>query len=134
MKKLSICIPTYNRIECLNNCLNSILIAKKKYNFDFDVCISDNCSKANVKELINKYSPFLDITFNRNLDNLGLGVNILKAVSLAKGEFVWILGNDDLLLPDTFFYLEKLFIKTPLVDFFYINSFNLDSALVLSGQ
>ena len=106
---------------------------KKEYNFDFEVCISDNCSEANIKELINKYSSFLDITFNRNPDNLGLGVNILKAVSLAKGEFVWILGNDDLLLPDTFFYLEKLFINNTSVDFFYINSFHLDSALVLSG-
>ena len=107
---LSICIPSYNRPSCLENCLNSILISSKNVkNFDFEVCISDNCSEANIKELINKYSSFLDITFNRNPDNLGLGVNILKAVSLAKGEFVWILGNDDLLLPDTFSYLEKLF-------------------------
>ena len=134
MTKLSICIPTYNRIECLNNCLNSILIAKKKINFDFEVCISDNCSKTNIKELVNKYSSSLDITFNVNPNNLGLGVNILKAVSLAKGEYVWILGNDDLLLPDTFFYLEKLFKENQTVDFFYINSFHLDSSLVLTGQ
>jgi len=133
MTKLSICIPTYNRIECLNNCLNSILIAKKKYSFDFEVCISDNCSKANIKELIDKYSSSLNISFNKNYNNLGLGVNILKAVSLAKGEYVWILGNDDLLLPNTFFYLKKLFKNNLTVDFFYINSFHLDSSLVLSG-
>ena len=68
MTKLSICIPTYNRIECLNNCLNSILIAKKNNNFDFEVCISDNCSKTNIKELVDKYSSSLDITFNENLN------------------------------------------------------------------
>ena len=28
--------------------------------------------------------------------------NILKAVSMAKGEFCWILGNDDILLNDAF--------------------------------
>ena len=134
MTKLSICIPTYNRIECLNNCLNSILIAKNNNNFDFEVCISDNCSKPNIKELIDKYSSSLDIIFNENSSNLGLGVNILKAVSLAKGDFVWILGNDDLLLPNTFFYLEKLFKENEIVDFFYINSFHLDSSLVLTGQ
>ena len=54
MVKLSICIPTYNRIECLDNCLNSILIAKKKHNFNFEVCISDNCSKDDVKKIIDK--------------------------------------------------------------------------------
>jgi|TARA_B110000037_G_C17049183_1_gene476992 glycosyltransferase involved in cell wall biosynthesis len=135
MIKLSICIPTYNRIECLNNCLNSILIAKKNnYNFNFEVCISDNCSKENVKKIIDKYSSSLNISFSQNSNNLGLGVNILKAVSLAKGEYVWILGNDDLLLPNTFFYLERLFTDNTIVDFFYINSFHLDSSLVLSGQ
>ena len=72
MVKLSICIPTYNRIECLDNCLNSILIAKKKHNFNFEVCISDNCSKDDVKKIINKYNDFFDIIFHRNPTNLGL--------------------------------------------------------------
>ena len=36
MLKLSICIPTYNRTECLDNCLNSILIAKKNYDTEID--------------------------------------------------------------------------------------------------
>ena len=134
MTKLSICIPTFNRTECLNNCLNSISIAKKKYNFDFEVCISDNCSKQNIKVLIDRYSSSLDIKFNKNSSNLGLGVNILKAVSLAKGEYVWILGNDDLLLPNTFFYLDKIFNENKNVNFFYINSFHLDSSFVLTGK
>mgnify|MGYP001407965082 CR=1 FL=1 len=132
--KLSICIPTFNRAECLNNCLNSILIARKNYNFNFEVCISDNCSSTNIKPLIKKYQKFYTINFNKNKNNLGVGVNILKAVSLAKGEFVWILGNDDLLMPYTFRYLDSLFKKNNSVDFFYINSFHLDSLTVLKGR
>ncbi len=134
MVKLSICIPTYNRIECLDNCLNSILIAKKKHNFNFEVCISDNCSKDDVKKIIDKYDNFFDIIFHRNLTNLGLGVNILKAVSLAKGEFVWLLGNDDLLLPETFLHLEKILKNNFSVDFFYINSYHINSSTILNGQ
>ena len=130
-KILSICIPTYNRIECLNNCLNSILIAKKNFNFNFEVCISDNGSEADVHSLVKKYNQDLEIIFNKNESNLGLGVNILKSVSLAKGEFVWILGNDDLLLPDTFFHLNRLLKIDGDIDFFYINSFHLDSKVVL---
>ena len=134
MPKLSICIPTFNRIECLDNCLNSILIAKKKHNFDFEVCISDNFSDKDVKKVIEKYDSFLKIIFHKNPSNLGLGVNILKAVSLAKGEFVWILGNDDLLLPDTFMHLERIFKDNTSVDFYYINSYHIDSSVIFNGK
>ena len=56
---------------------------------------------------------------------LALRKNIIKSVSFAKGEFIWLLGNDDLVLPNTFKYLEKLFYDNLNVDFFYINSFNI---------
>ena len=130
MCKLSICIPTFNRYDCLNNCLNSILIAKNNYDYEFEVCISDNCSKKNIEPLIKKYKNYFDIKFNKNKSNLGLGVNILKAVSLADGEFVWILGNDDLLLPETFKSIDLLFKENSIVDFYYINSYNLDSSFL----
>ena len=132
--KLSICIPTYNRGDCLNNCLNSILVAKENYDFNFEVCVSDNCSEKNIESIIKKYQASLKIKFNQNDSNLGLGVNILKAVSLASGEFVWILGNDDLLLPFTFKYIDILFNKKQIIDFYYINSFHLDSSFVLKGK
>ena len=131
---LSICIPTFNRTDCLKNCLNSILIAKKNYNFNFEVCVSDNCSTTNIEPIINKYQRYYKIRFNKNNSNIGLGANILKAVSMAKGEFVWILGNDDLLLPHTFKYVDKLFKKKKIIDFYYINSYQLDSSLVLKGK
>jgi glycosyltransferase involved in cell wall biosynthesis len=132
--KLSICIPTFNRTECLNNCLNSILIAKKNYNLNFEVCVSDNCSSIDISPMIKKYRKFYNINFKKNKKNLGVGVNILKAVSLAKGEFVWILGNDDLVMPYSFRYIDLLFKKNKNVNFFYINSFHLDSSIVLKGK
>ena len=53
---LSICIPTYNRINQLDNCLNSILISKKNVdNFNFEVCISDNNSQEDTESIIKKY-------------------------------------------------------------------------------
>ena len=53
---LSICIPSYNRLDCLDNCLNSILIASKNVkNFKFEVCISDNNSSKDPIEIIDKY-------------------------------------------------------------------------------
>ena len=103
--KLSICIPNYNKPECLNNCLNSILKASENIQFKFEICISDNCSESNIKEVIKPYEKNLNIKFNKNNKNLGMGANILKVVEMAKGKFVWIIGNDDLLLP---FALQKI--------------------------
>ena len=101
MKKLSICIPTFNRSIHLNNCLNSIKIAKQNSDMPLEVCISDNCSSEKIESIISNYKKELDIVYNRNNKNIGLGNNILKSVSIASGEFAWIIGNDDLILPDT---------------------------------
>ena len=54
-KTLSICIPTFNRVKCLRNCLESIYNAKKKSNLNFDVCISDNQSEEDVDSIIDEY-------------------------------------------------------------------------------
>ncbi len=51
---------------------------------------------------------------------------------MAVGEFVWLIGDDDLLLPYTLDTLKILFEKNKRVDFFYINSFLLDTNYILS--
>ena len=58
---LSICIPTYNRPESLLNCLNSIAAQKNKN--DFEVCISDNCSKFKTEKLIRPFKKKLILDF-----------------------------------------------------------------------
>lgn len=124
---LSICIPTYNRPGHLENCLESILISKQNCkNFKFEVCISDNGSKYNIPQIVRKYSKKMSIKFNRFNRNKGITVNFLKAVSLASGEFVWTIGNDDLLLPSTLRKIKNLLITYKDVDYFFINSYNLN--------
>ena len=130
MTNLSICIPTYNRTKYLENCLNSILIASKKSDLKIEVCISDNYSQENTNSVIEKFNKKIKIVFNQNNKNIGYGRNSLKSVSMAKGEFVWMLGNDDLILPDTFNILKNLINKNSEVDFFYINSFHLNSEIL----
>ena len=63
---LSICIPTYNRPANLSNCLNSILISKRKTNLKFEICIFDNGSNYNVKKIIKPFKKKLNIRVNSN--------------------------------------------------------------------
>ena len=106
---LSICIPTYNRPESLLNCLNSL--AKQKNKKDFEVCISDNCSKKNIKNLIKPFRKKLNIKYKKNRKNLGFTLNVLKVSLMAKGEFIWFLGDDDLTVNNSVKYLTNLIKK-----------------------
>ena len=124
---LSICIPTYNRAITLPNCLNSILISKRKTNLKFEICISDNGSNYNVKKIIKPFKKKLNIKVNRNKKNLGYAVNLLKSVSMAKGEFAWCIGDDDLLAPKALKKINSLILKNKNIDFYYINSFHLNN-------
>ena len=123
---LSICIPTYNRPNQLPNCLHSIYLAKKNSNLDFEVCISDNGSNYDVTKIIQPYKDKLKIRLNKNKVNLGYQPNLLKTISIATGEYVWAIGDDDLLIPGSLQKIEKLLNDNRDVDFFYINSYLLD--------
>jgi len=125
---LSICIPTYNRVKHLDNCLNSLLIAKNNFpSFKFEVCISDNNSKEDVKKIIQKYSNKFDLKYNKNPENLGFAINAIKTVSMASGEFSWLIGNDDLVTPDSFETLNSIINSNLDKDYFYINSYHMSS-------
>ena len=125
---LSICIPNYNRLNCLDNCLNSILIASKNVkDFDFEVCISDNNSITNPIEIIEKYKKYYKIIYNRNDENLGFALNAIKTVSVSTGKYAWLIGNDDLILPNTLIELKKIFKENSDTEFFFINSYYLNS-------
>ena len=121
--KLSICIPTFNRPDLLNNCLNSILIAKKFFTkLRFEVCISDNSNNFQSKSIINSYKKKINLTYKKNKKNIGYIKNYIKVVKMAKGEFVWVIGDDEILKPNTFKILSENFKKNTDIDFMYINS------------
>ena len=118
---LSICIPSYNRLNCLDNCLNSILISSNNVqNFDFEVCITDNCSEQNPVEIINKYRKNLNIKFKRNKKNLGVALNAIEALKLSSSKYAWLIGNDDLILPNTLRDLKKIFESNFDVEYFLV--------------
>ena len=131
MNLLSICIPTFNRPHELENCLNSILIAHQNYKeLKFDICISDNFSNHDTLKIIKKYSNKFEnenvIKFNKNNENIGGCLNILKSVSLSSSKYVWVVGDDDLILPNAFRILDELLKKN--YDYYFVNSFNLNNS------
>jgi glycosyltransferase involved in cell wall biosynthesis len=108
---ISIVIPSNNRTELLDAAIMSI-ITEPIWNTDFELCISDN-SKGNETEnlICTKYSGNSQIVYRRSLDATSLDENVNMAISMARGEYVWIFGDDDLIaenfLADLLIYLKK---------------------------
>jgi glycosyltransferase involved in cell wall biosynthesis len=130
--KLSICIPTYNRAKHLTNCINSIILCGSRSTLEFQVCISDNHSTDETEEVVRHAKSAIEIKYHKNTSNLGIPRNFLKVVSMADGDFVWLIGDDDLLMPNAIIELYKLIDGHPTVDFFYVNSFHLNMEFLKS--
>ncbi len=131
---LSICIPTYNRAKHLQNCLQSINIAAQHLDesLKVEICISDNYSSDATEDVVRRANLTLPVKYCRNKSNLGIPRNFLNVVDMAEGEFAWLVGDDDLLIPDALMRLCKLIDTHPNVDFFYANAFHLTTEYVLS--
>jgi glycosyltransferase involved in cell wall biosynthesis len=67
----------------------------------------------------------IDINYHKNTSNLGIPRNFLNVVAMARGDFIWLIGDDDLLMPYAIEELYNLIGSHVDVDFFYVNSFHL---------
>lgn len=129
---LSICIPTYNRARHLRNCLNSLVASGVGSLLNVQVCVSDNCSTDNTRQVVDDATRSLAIKYRKNSLNLGLARNILEVVQMADGEFVWMLGDDDLMMPGACKEIVELIDQHQGVDYFYVNANHLTTDYVYS--
>jgi abequosyltransferase len=107
---LSICIPTYNRMGLLEETLDSVLTQFEPSRAGrVEIVISDNASTDETTALVVRVRaahPNIHWNYYRQPENKGADANILNAITLARGEFVYLVSDDDLLLPGA---LEKIF-------------------------
>lgn len=93
---ISICIPTYNRADLLEQTLESIVSEKVfQDTSEVEIVISDNCSDDETQNVCKKYlTKFPNkIIYHRESHNIGGDANFLKVFSLANGKLLK-LNND----------------------------------------
>ncbi len=96
MKKLvTVAIPTYNREKYLKQSINSVLNQTFK---NFELLVVDNHSEDNTQKVVEDIHDGR-IRYIRNKKNIGILNNWNKCIDLAKGKYLVILGDDDILLP-----------------------------------
>ncbi len=99
--KLSICIPTFNRAECLQECLVSLGTSITGHESEIEVVISDNASTDDTRDIVQVFQEtHPKIRYHRNDRNIGAERNFYAVALMASGEYIWIFGDDDKMEPD----------------------------------
>lgn len=93
---LSICVPSYNHGHQVAKLCNNIINANN--NNDFEIIITDNCSQ---EEDLNILKSINDshVTLIEHSHNIGGMVNIISAITHAKGTYILLCLDKDTIIP-----------------------------------
>jgi glycosyltransferase involved in cell wall biosynthesis len=90
--ELSIIIPTHNRAQILDKCLQRLFSNNFPKN-KFEVIVVDDASTDNTQEICTNWSSQENLTYLKQ-NKSGQGVARNKAIDLAKGEILIFIGDD----------------------------------------
>ena len=123
---ISILIPVYNiGKKYLSECLDSIL--NQTYQ-NFEIILVDDCStKEETKETLKEYAlKDKRITVKYRLENGHISKATNDALELAKGEFIGLVDNDDVLRCDALACVVKVLNQDKKIDMIYSDEDKLD--------
>lgn len=116
---LSICVPTYNPPAALFALLDSLLASVRT---DFEIVISDDCSDDDSwRRLEARATRDNRLRCSRNAANLGMDSNFARVVELARGRYVWLCGQDDMILTEGLDGVLDFLGSNPDIDFVFFN-------------
>lgn len=98
--KVSVLVPVYNASQFLRATINSVL--HQTYT-DFELILLNDYSTDNSEKIISEFHDER-IRYYKNDKNLGISPSRNKLMDLAKGEYLAVLDNDDIMKPNR---LEK---------------------------
>lgn len=94
---LSLCLPTYNRAECMRQQFLRMLTLSTDELSKIEIIVSDNCSPDETEQICRDFGRRLPFRYLRNTENVGPDDNFLQCLREARGRYVWLLGDDDFL-------------------------------------
>lgn len=118
---LSICIPSYNRAEWLSFTTKNIVKQIEPLGEEVELVISDNASEDNTQEKIEYLKGHPQVRIHRNETNLGANQNFLKCTELARGKFIWMIGNDDLIREGAVKRIVTELNHSPDIEYIFVN-------------
>lgn len=98
---LTVAVPTHNGSRYIKQAIDSIIIQQKYFNnHKIEILVSDNASTDNTEQIVKNYigQQNILISYYRNKENIGYDGNIREVFKKSKGQYVWLLGDDDYLV------------------------------------
>jgi glycosyltransferase involved in cell wall biosynthesis len=130
---LSIAIPTYQRKHWLQRNLSGLLQQLETLPVGLvEIVISENSGSDGTWEYLeNVARANPHIVLNRNKENIGAEGNCYLLPKLASGKYLWILGDDDFLIPGALSSILEELRKEP--DYVAVNFAPSDETLTRKG-
>jgi glycosyltransferase involved in cell wall biosynthesis len=112
---ISVCIPTYNRLDVLQQAVASCLNQTRR---PYEILIGDDSSKSDTEEWVRASLKDTDvkIRYFHNRPSLRQARNVNSLFKSAEGELTVLLHDDDTLLPTALETLHNCFVEHPEVD------------------
>jgi glycosyltransferase involved in cell wall biosynthesis len=123
MPKISVCIPTYNRVQLLPQAIHSVL---KQTELDFELIVCDDGSTDSTAELLAEYAD-PRIHYIRHLQNIGKSNNMRSGFEAATGEYFIKFDDDDRLTPQFLAQTAAILDDDPQIDFVSTDHWVIDS-------
>lgn len=113
MPKVSLCIPTFNRVKLLPFAIESVL--NQSYE-DFELIVCDDGSQDNTPQLMSQYTDSR-IKYIRHSKNIGKSNNMRSGFDAAKGEYFIKFDDDDRLTSDFLAETVQILEQDSTIDF-----------------
>ncbi len=119
---LTIAIPTYNGARTIGNMLDILL---PQINDQVEVLIVDNCSTDNTPQIVKKYMErYNKISYVRQEKNIGADGNFLYCMRMAKGKYIHLLSDDDVLTENSLSKIVDFLKNSPDMGLIYLGTAN----------
>lgn len=107
---LSIVIPTKNRYRSLSLCLENLvrnIDASNKY----EIIVQDNSDYELTDSVKNLVEQHENLIYNHSKHYLSVSANVEQGICMARGEFIIVIGDDDLVSNRILEFIEYMKIK-----------------------
>jgi hypothetical protein len=120
---LSICVPTRNRALLLDDLIRSLEPELERAGDDVEVVIADNASRDGTADVVRaRLRDALPIRYVRRPADVGPGRSMWELIEeLARGEFCWVVGDDDVVFRGAVPALVERLTAVDAPDYLYLN-------------
>ncbi|MEM9669035.1 MAG: glycosyltransferase family 2 protein [Pseudomonadota bacterium] len=114
MKRVSVIVPTFNRVGYLKESLDSLLAQTRQPD---EIWVIDDGSSDDTESVAKSFGE--RVNFFRKPENSGKAASLNMGLELISGDIVWIMDDDDIALPCCLETLLSLLDQTPDAGFAY---------------